>query len=66
MQVSIKDLAVNMDVGSKGIEFGVHDTKGKHQGDFYVTMTGIEWCAGKVPKGSGVKWDWAKVMASMV
>jgi hypothetical protein len=63
MKVAIKEFAIGMKVGSKGVGFGVAD--GKHKGDFYVTMTGVEWCEGKTQQGNGVKWTWAKVIEKM-
>ena len=65
MNLNIKDLSVNMDVGSKGIEFGVKDTAGKHQGDFHVTKGGIVWCKGKTQKKDGKKLTWKKIMDMM-
>jgi hypothetical protein len=65
MKVKIKEFAVGMKVGSKGVGFGVADTKGKHVGDCYITMTGIEWCKGKTPQGNGKKWKWQKFIKRM-
>jgi len=48
MKVSIKDLSVNMDIKSKGIELDVYSADGKtHLGDLVVTMTGLTWCKGR-------------------
>jgi hypothetical protein len=58
MQVKIKEFKVEMEVKSGGIGFEVRDTKGKFLGDCYVTMTGIEWCKGKIPQGNGRKTKW--------
>lgn len=33
MKVTIKDLAVNMKLGNRGVEFDVYDAQGKHLGD---------------------------------
>jgi hypothetical protein len=63
MKVKIKEFAIGTEVKTNGIGFGV--ASGKHQGDFYVTKTGIEWCVGKTTQGKGVKWNWAKVMKKM-
>jgi hypothetical protein len=65
MKVKIKEFAIGMVVGSKGVGFGVADIKGKHVGDCYVTMTGIEWCKGKTVQGNGVKIDWATFISKM-
>jgi len=68
VKVSIKDLSVAMEVKNKGIEFEVRDTKAnqhKHLGDFYVTRTGVEWCAGKKPQGNGTNWSWRELIKEM-
>ncbi len=62
MKLNIKDLAVNQEVGSAGIEIGVKDNDGKHQGDFHVTKGGIVWCKGKTPKKNGKKLTWKKLI----
>lgn len=62
MKVAIKDLAVkSLDIGSKGIEIAVNDTKG-HAGDLYVTMSKIIWCKGKTGKDQGVDFTWLQIM----
>ena len=65
MKVKIKQFAVGLKVGSKGIGFGIANTAGKHVGDCYVTMTHIEWCKGKTPQGRGKKVKWAKFIKRM-
>ena len=65
MQVSIKDFAVQLDIGSKGIELDVSDTDGEHLGDLIVTMTGLTWCNGKKSKQKGKKTTWEEFIKSM-
>jgi hypothetical protein len=58
MDVAIKDFAVTMNPGSKGITLDVYDTKGKHLGDLRIGKATIEWCKGKTQQGNGVKVRW--------
>ena len=53
MNVSIKDLAVTMDVKNKGIELDVYDNDGQHLGDLVVTKTKLVWCKGKTKAENG-------------
>ena len=55
--VIIKDLAVQMEVKNKGVEFEVRMDEA-HQGDCVISKTGIEWCQGKTKAGNGVKVSW--------
>lgn len=54
--VWIKNLSVNMDVKTTGVEFDVSD--GPHIGDLYVTKTGLIWCEGKTGRANGKKISW--------
>jgi hypothetical protein len=67
MKVKIKSF-VDVDVKTKGIEFGVRSPNDKKQlGDFYLTNTGLKWCLGKTDKknGIGIKWeDFMDLMSS--
>jgi hypothetical protein len=56
-RVSIKNLAVDMDIKNKGVELDVYDGD-THLGDLYVTKTGLVWCKGKTTKANGVKIKW--------
>jgi hypothetical protein len=47
MIVTIKDFAVTMELGSKGVEFEIKNTQRKHLGDLRITMTHLEWCKGR-------------------
>ena len=59
MDVRIKDLKVDMGLGTNGVEFEVRDTNGNHLGDFCVGKATIEWCKGRTHRGGGkqVNWD---------
>lgn len=59
MKVSIKDLAVSMEIKNKGIELDVYDNQGKHLGDLVITKTKLVWCKGKtdVVNGQPIKWQ---------
>lgn len=65
MKVNIKNLAVDMDVKSKGVEFEVRDTDGTFRGDCFVTMSGLIWCEGKTKKANGVKVSWDEFVTWM-
>ena len=62
MQVSIKDLAISMDLGNKGIELEVRDTNGDHLGDLRIGKAKIEWCKGRTHAGNGVSVSWPELI----
>lgn len=64
MKVSIKDLSVDMDIKTKGIELDVYDNSGKHLGDLIVTSTGLTWCNGKTKRANGHKINWATFIST--
>ena len=59
MRVSIKDLAVSMEVKNVGIELDVYDNEDNHLGDLVVTKTRLVWCKGKtsVQHGQEITWN---------
>lgn len=59
MKVKIKDMAVNMEVKSKGVEFEVRKPNGTFLGDLVLTNTKLVWCEGKtsVENGVPIAWD---------
>lgn len=63
MKVSVKDLAVSMDLGNKGIQLDVYDTQGKHLGDLRIGKAKIEWCRGKTQSGNGHTVNWHELIA---
>ena len=60
MKISIKDLGIDMYVKRRGIEFEVRDPAGHHMGDLILSSSGLEWCAGRVRRGNGVKVPWLR------
>ncbi len=65
MKVSIKDLAVTMDVKNSGVEFEIHDNNDKFLGDLVVTKTRVVWCPGKTPVKNGHRASWADFITYM-
>lgn len=65
MEVTIKDLSVEMSIKNKGIELDVYDNDGTHLGDLIVTKTGLTWCKGKTTPANGVKISWKKFIDHM-
>ena len=62
MNVSVKDFAVTMALGNKGIELDVYDTNDVHLGDLRVGKAKIEWCPGKTPTGNGIEVKWEELI----
>ena len=62
MKVSIKDLAVSMDLGNKGIALDIYNNDNKHLGDLRIGKAKIEWCRGKVHAGNGTVVKWAELI----
>ncbi len=65
MKVSIKDLAVTMEIKNKGIELDVYDGDDKHLGDLVVTRSGLTWCKGRTTPTNGKKISWTDFIAYM-
>ena len=65
MEVKIKDLGIELEVKSKGIEFGVRDNSGAHLGDLYLTSTRMIWCNGRTHKENGIEIDWEDFIEMM-
>jgi hypothetical protein len=63
MNVSIKDLQVDMPLGNNGIELDVYDAKKKHLGDLRIGKATLEWCKGKTNVGNGIKVKWEDLIA---
>jgi hypothetical protein len=63
MKVSIKDLAVTMELGNKGIELDVYDANGTHLGDLRLGRATIEWCRGRTRTGNGIQKSWEELIA---
>jgi hypothetical protein len=62
MQVTIKDLAVSMELGNPGVEFDVYDANGNHLGDFRISNATVEWCKGRTRSGNGVQRSWEELI----
>jgi hypothetical protein len=63
MKVSIKDLAVSMELGNNGITLDVYDMEGAHLGDLRIGKATIEWCRGRTRTGNGQKRSWRELIA---
>jgi hypothetical protein len=59
MKVSIKELAVNMEIKNKGIELDIYETDDKHLGDLVITKTKLIWCKGKTAPDHGKPIPWS-------
>lgn len=65
MNVNIKSFDVAMGVKTKGVEFDVSDSSGKHIGDLVVTKTGLIWCKGRTRRKNGIKITWDRFVDYM-
>ena len=63
MKVSIKDLAVTMDLGNTGVTMDVYDNDDKFLGDLRIGRGTIEWCKGRTRAGNGAKKNWTQLIA---
>lgn len=66
MKVSIKELAVSMEIKNTGITLDVYDNQDKFLGDLVVTKTKLIWCPGKTKPENGHPIDWANFIEMMV
>lgn len=59
MKVFIKDMQVDMEVKTKGIEFGVYTSDGSQQlGDLLIRKSGLVWCRGRTTATNGARASW--------
>jgi hypothetical protein len=65
MKVSIKDLAVSMEIKNKGVELDVYDNNGNHLGDLVITKTKLVWCKGKTAVENGTSLTWSEFIGYM-
>ncbi len=65
MVVGIKDLTVEMEIKTNGMELDVRSNDGKHLGDCYITNTGLTWCEGNTQKRNGIKISWEEFITDM-
>jgi hypothetical protein len=57
MKISVKDFAVNMQLGNNGITLDVYDNDDTFRGDVRLGKATIEWCRGKAHSGYKVNWN---------
>jgi hypothetical protein len=62
MKVSIKDLAVYMELKNSGITLDVYDNQDTFLGDLRIGKGTIEWCKGKTQQGNGSKKSWNELI----
>jgi len=62
MKVSVKDFQVSMEIGNNGIELDVYNSQNTHLGDLRIGRATIEWCAGRIHRGNGVKKSWEQLI----
>jgi hypothetical protein len=66
VKVSIKDLAVTMEIKNKGMELDVYSADGRHHlGDLIVTKASLIWCKGKTTAARGKKISWNDFISYM-
>ena len=58
MKVTIKDLAVSMELKNRGVEFDVYDANDNHLGDLRISKATVEWCRGRTRSGNGIQKSW--------
>ena len=62
MKVSIKELNVTMELGTKGVQLEVSDNAGKRLGELRIGKAKLEWCPGKTPAGRGQTKTWEQLV----
>ena len=65
VKVWIKQLQVEMEVKTKGIELHIAEPDGKHRGDLVVKKSGLIWCKGKTQPQNGNQISWNKFIEFM-
>jgi len=65
VKVSIKELAVSMEIKNTGITLDVYDTQDRFLGDLVVTKTKVIWCPGKTSPENGRQVDWTAFIKMM-
>lgn len=64
--VWIKQLDVEMEVKTNGVEFEIQKSNGNgHRGDLIVSKAGLTWCKGKTNRKNGTKVTWDEFIAWM-
>jgi hypothetical protein len=62
MKVSVKDLAISMELGNNGIELDVYGNQGNHLGDLCVGRGTVELCKGRTHRGNGKQVSWEQLI----
>ena len=63
MKVSISDLAVAMDIKTKGMTLDIYEHNGEdRRGSMIINSRGLTWCKGKVRKENGDRVTWDKLI----
>lgn len=66
MKVSIKQLDVNTELKTKGMELSVYDGNNTHLGDLFINRAKLIWCPGKsIPTSGGIVLSWAEFIDAM-
>jgi hypothetical protein len=66
MKVSIKQLDVNTELKTKGMELSVYDANNTHLGDLFINKANLIWCPGKsTPKSGGIVMSWGAFINDM-
>ena len=65
MRVSIKDISVDMNIKTRGMELDVYDNDGSHLGDLVVTKARLTWCPGRTKPQNGKKITWHEFIKMM-
>lgn len=65
MKPFIKDMTIDLEIKTNGIEIQVDDNSGSQIGDLYVTKTGLIWCDGRTSRTNGKKISWEEFQEYM-
>jgi hypothetical protein len=66
VKVNIKQLGLNMELKTKGMELAVYNAKNKHLGDLFINKANLIWCPGKsTPKSGGIAMSWGDFISEM-
>lgn len=62
MNISIKKMAVEMEVKNTGIEFEIRTPQDDFLGDLIINKKGLIWCEGKKSRQNGKQKDWEEIL----
>lgn len=63
MNVGIKNMNVDMQLGNNGVEFEVRNNNDEFLGDLRIGKATIEWCPGRTRNGNGKQKSWDDLIA---